>query len=61
MSEKKQKTCPKCGQSFLCSHSATCWCVTVFLSEEAKTYLQTTYSDCLCENCLKQIVEKDFG
>ncbi len=47
------KTCPKCGKGFYCSHSARCWCVEYSLTPEARELLESSYSDCLCEECLK--------
>lgn len=51
--KKENKTCPKCGKTFYCSHSARCWCVEYSLNNEARELLESTYSDCLCEDCLK--------
>ena len=50
-----QKTCPRCGASFVCTHDALCQCVGIELNEKARAYLRTHYSDCLCRRCLLEI------
>jgi len=49
------KTCPVCGKNFECTHDKNCWCVKISLNEATRKELEKRYSDCLCENCLKQI------
>jgi hypothetical protein len=51
----KNKTCPRCGAHFVCTHDAFCQCVGVTLNENARAFLRTHYSDCLCRNCLEEI------
>ena len=55
--ERKEKTCPRCGASFLCTHDALCQCVGIELNEKARAYLRTHYKDCLCRACLITINE----
>jgi len=55
MSEGKEKTCPRCGASFLCTHDALCQCTGICLNDNARAYLRTHYSDCLCRQCLLAI------
>lgn len=52
------KTCPKCGRTFECHHSSECWCSRYMLYENAREFLRTRYEDCLCEECLKVIIEE---
>ncbi|MDD2963028.1 MAG: cysteine-rich CWC family protein [Bacteroidales bacterium] len=52
--QKPNKQCPRCGTWFHCSHSGKCWCVAYQLSPRAHAMLEEQYSDCLCENCLRQ-------
>lgn len=53
-----QKTCPKCGKKFECTHDAHCWCMTLVITPENLKRLKSEYSDCLCEECLKGYSEK---
>ncbi|PKP16791.1 MAG: hypothetical protein CVU06_14015 [Bacteroidetes bacterium HGW-Bacteroidetes-22] len=48
------KQCPRCGKWFHCSHSGKCWCMEYQLTADIRTKLEAEYSDCLCENCLKE-------
>ncbi len=52
------KTCPRCGAHFVCTHDAFCQCVGVRLNEKARAYLRTHYSDCLCRTCLEEVARK---
>ncbi len=49
-----EKTCPRCGAKFVCSHSADCWCASVTLNDAMRKILKQ-YEDCICLNCLKQL------
>ena len=51
------KTCPRCGAPFVCHHEnpAICQCAGICLSDTARAYLRTHYSDCLCRKCLMGI------
>ncbi|MBR5678868.1 MAG: cysteine-rich CWC family protein [Paludibacteraceae bacterium] len=51
------KTCPRCGASFVCTHDEFCQCVGITLNENARAYLRTHYKDCLCRQCLEAINE----
>ena len=55
MNEGKTKLCPRCGAEFVCTHDAFCQCVGVTLNENARAYLRTHYTDCLCRKCLEEI------
>ena len=51
------KSCPRCGKTFECVHSKDCWCAKVILNEVTRTKLKA-YSDCLCKDCLEQLVSE---
>lgn len=53
----KEKQCPRCGRTFVCNHDdiAKCQCATVLLSAEARQYIASHYTDCLCADCLRAI------
>lgn len=53
-----QKTCPKCGKNFICTHDEKCWCMALTLSPENLKRLKKEYNDCLCEDCLKTYATK---
>lgn len=52
------KTCPRCGAAFVCTHDIHCQCVGITLSPCARTYIREHYSDCLCAACLRQLAEQ---
>ena len=49
------KRCPRCGAAFVCTHDALCQCVGIDLTDNARAYLCTHYSDCLCRKCLEDV------
>ncbi len=49
------KVCPRCGAHFVCTHDALCQCVGITLIENARAYMRTHYTDCLCRECLLQL------
>ncbi len=49
------KVCPRCGAHFVCTHDALCQCVGITLTENARAYMRTHYTDCLCRECLLQL------
>jgi hypothetical protein len=51
MSAVRQVRCERCGESFGCGLSKSCWCA----QEEFKLPLPTDADDCLCPRCLKEI------
>lgn len=53
------KTCPECGKTFECAHSADCWCSTIKLSDSARKLLSDKHNNCLCINCLKEFTNKN--
>ncbi len=54
------KKCPKCGGSFECKNYniLNCACIEVQLNNRARQILSEQYDDCLCVNCLKEIVKE---
>jgi hypothetical protein len=57
MSCHEAKYCPRCKNAFECKpgNIAQCQCYGITFSEQEKEYIRTTYSDCLCSNCLHNI------
>ncbi|SJZ34101.1 cysteine-rich CWC family protein [Sediminibacterium ginsengisoli] len=60
MPTHEQKICPRCKQSFECKVGdvAHCHCSTVQLTMEERAFTEERYTDCLCNNCLKDIKNK---
>jgi hypothetical protein len=54
MPQHETKHCPRCMAPFECKagNIAECQCSSITFSEEEKTYISNTYSDCLCRKCL---------
>ena len=55
----KEKTCPRCGKKFICHHDddiTKCQCASVQLTTEARKYISENYTDCLCADCLCDIL-----
>ena len=52
------KKCPRCNKEFECRHSADCWCSKYTLTDNIREFLKNNYENCLCENCLKIIIEE---
>ncbi len=53
-----QKTCPRCGRTFICNHEdiAQCQCSRVALTDKARAAVRAQYPDkCLCADCLHDI------
>jgi hypothetical protein len=52
---ERNLTCEACGKEFVCGASLKgCWCSEVKLTDENRTAIRQTYSDCLCRECLEQ-------
>jgi Cysteine-rich CWC len=60
MQKHEEKICAKCDVAFECKvvDIANCECSQIKLSDVAQLFLAENFSDCLCLNCLKAIVEK---
>lgn len=52
------KKCPRCHAIFECKHDSDCWCSKYDLTENVRVFLKSNYVDCLCENCLKDIISE---
>jgi hypothetical protein len=53
--DKQQvKHCPSCGKSFICQGDADCWCEKVRIHSREMKMIMSTYTDCLCPDCLKK-------
>ncbi len=52
------KECPECRIEFDCKHNkiVECHCSGVSLNEETLKYIKENYKDCLCNNCLHEVV-----
>lgn len=57
MDKHEEKYCPKCNGKFTCKMGdiANCPCNTVVLSEAGTQFLEATYFDCLCKDCLTKL------
>lgn len=57
MEKHEKKYCPRCQTPFECKVGSIllCQCASVTLTEAERNYLQQTYSDCLCANCMKEL------
>jgi len=55
---EREKTCPMCGNLFICERSSTCWCSTRTVPAEVREYLAERYETCVCSNCLDRLTEK---
>jgi hypothetical protein len=60
MSKHEEKTCPRCEEQFTCKagHPAACQCAGLSLSDATLKFLEITYFDCLCRNCLIAIEQE---
>jgi len=54
MAHHETVTCPRCKTAFECRVGAIlqCQCQQVTLTEEERAYINATYKECLCANCL---------
>ncbi|MFI5157070.1 MAG: cysteine-rich CWC family protein [Chitinophagales bacterium] len=55
------KTCPRCKESFECKlgNISHCQCNGLQLSSESMHAIATKYQDCLCRNCLLEIMARN--
>jgi hypothetical protein len=51
------KNCPRCKAPFICQpgNVQACQCAGIRLSEAAKQFISSQYTDCLCRDCLLAI------
>lgn len=57
-SKFKASDCPRCGNSFTCFLYRNCPCEDVVIPDEAMDYIQLRYADCICPNCLKEMMKE---
>lgn len=51
--------CSKCQKEFHCQRDQEqCWCYTWIIPTEVKDEMQSLYQDCLCVDCLKQVIDE---
>lgn len=57
-----EKACVQCGGLFACGAAAgSCWCMSIPLEASALEVLSRKYEDCLCQDCLQKMSEKQIG
>ncbi len=54
------KACPMCGKPFICNSGdiENCQCSKLELPKDLYQYIATKYQDCLCLECLKELLNK---
>ncbi|HZS10811.1 MAG TPA: cysteine-rich CWC family protein [Nitrospirales bacterium] len=50
-----QKSCERCGGTFLCRQDAGCWCGEIGLTLPQLAELRRSVSGCVCPDCLMRI------
>lgn len=53
------KICEICNSQFECKHDTTCWCTKYKIEQTILETLKTKFKDCICEDCLKKIIDKE--
>jgi hypothetical protein len=54
------KVCEACSQAFECGQYG-CWCTHIKITEPQMTWIEQSFHDCLCPNCLQQVVRGERG
>jgi hypothetical protein len=60
----QHKICPRCSVSFICKVDDIqhCQCYGILLPPVAEKYIKEKYADCLCHDCLLELMElPDFS
>jgi hypothetical protein len=59
--ENNTKQCARCNHDFECKPMdiENCMCSSVQLNENELQFLQLTYNDCLCIDCLQAIKQQN--
>jgi len=59
MKDGEVKVCPRCGNHFTCMHqvSVSCDCCNIDLPDTLTRQLSRRYDDCLCFDCLQQLLQ----
>lgn len=55
-----EKVCECCGRSFECGQYG-CWCGTIGITERQMDWIEQSFSDCLCPDCLTKVVNGEAG
>ncbi len=57
MSKHESKHCPRCSNLFECKpgNITQCQCYWIHFTEEEKRFVEASYADCLCSNCLVEL------
>jgi ribosomal protein L34E len=55
------KNCSVCGATFECNAAdiANCQCYAVKVPEDIAAIISKRYADCLCAQCLQEIIQKE--
>lgn len=58
MPNYESKNCPRCESDFECKVSSIheCQCSNVFLTASEQDYVATLYDECLCVNCMIDVL-----
>jgi hypothetical protein len=58
-----KKTCPVCNSKFECNVTdiSNCECYAVNIDKKTSVYIEKTYTDCLCIDCLKKFNSTSEG
>lgn len=52
-------SCSKCEKEFHCLRDEEkCWCHTWHIPKEVANNIQALYDDCLCADCLKEVLNE---
>jgi len=54
MCQHEEKKCPRCSQPFECKvgNISNCKCNSIKLTAAERSFIESRYQDCLCQNCL---------
>lgn len=54
------KVCEACNQAFVCGQYG-CWCSQVGITERQMDWVEKSFKDCLCPDCLKNVGNGELG
>lgn len=57
LSKYEPKVCERCNEYHICTGTSNCQCFEVEIKDTMLDYLSTHYEDCLCRDCLKELVK----
>lgn len=55
-----RKICERCGRSFECGQYG-CWCGQLGITERQMVWIERSFTDCLCRECLTKVVTGEEG